>query len=355
MRKLVVLIIFLGIASLFCQKKDQQGTESAQAFKFKVKVVRAERGIFQKFVNYKGTVIAWQTANIMPEVSGRIKKIYKKAGDEVQAGELLAELDLTALKLQQRQAAAALQVAEKNFQDAKLNYERMEKLFAQNAVSSYQMEKTQLAYAAAQTQLESARATLEMINFNIEKSYMRAPFNGIVSSKNLEEGDMVNPLMGMGQPVMVIMNLAKVKVIIDLASEDVEKVQLGQKCRVKVAGLEEDFSGIVFSKNLAADLNSKTFRVEIAVDNLKKRIRANVFADVWIEAEKEENVLVLPLHALLQEKYVMIVENGRAKRTEIKKGAHNENEFVVLSGISEGELVITEGNYDLQEGQEVIY
>lgn len=355
MKKILILLVAVLIAFTACKKEEQKKSADGQEFKFQVKVVNAQARSFQKFINYKGTIQAWQTANIIPEVSGRIARIYKKVGEEVKRGDLLAELDLTSLKLQLRQAEAACNVADKGFQDAKLNYDRMASLFEKKAVSSYQYEKAQLAYASAQTQLESAQATLEIVKYSIAKSYMRAPFAGVVSAKIMEEGDMINPSMGSGQAVLELLDLAKVKVVVDLNAEDVERVLVGQECRVRPVGMEQELRGQIYSKSLAADPSSKTFRVEIAVDNEARNIRANIFADVWIETEKVDNALVLPLPALLQDKFVMVVENGKAKKIEIVKGKANDSEFVVNGGLNPGQVVIVEGNYDLQDGQDVIY
>jgi membrane fusion protein (multidrug efflux system) len=111
----------------------------------------------------------------------------------------------------------------------------------------------------------------------------------------------------------------------------------------------------VFSKSLSADTGSKSFRVEIAVPNQDQTIRANVFAEVWIEIEKLEDVLVLPLPALLLDRYLMVVENGRARKIEVQKGVSNADVFVVSAGLKAGQVVIVEGNYDLQDGQEVTF
>lgn len=348
----LVVILFIFMA---CRDGGPDKAGNAQSFKFRVKVISAENMTFQKFINYKGTVSAWQTANISPELSGRIARIYKKVGEEVERSELLAELDMTALKLQLKQAEATISVSEKGNIDAKLNYERLERLFEKNAVSSYQVEKAQLSYVTTQAQLQSARATLDIIEYNIEKSHMRAPFNGIVSAKNFQEGDMINPMMGTGRAVLELLDLSRVKIVVDLSAEDIEKIEIGKKCMIKVAGSETELDGEVYSKNLAADPSAKTFRVEIVVENTERKIRANTFADVWIEIEKREHVLVLPIEALLQEKFIMVVEDGKAKRIEVKTGSSNETSFIVEQGLRAGQNVIIEGNYDLQDGQEVIF
>jgi membrane fusion protein (multidrug efflux system) len=355
MKKQLIWSLALLATLMACKKQDAPQTQSDSSFKFPVKVVTAAVGSFQKSINYKGTVMAWQTANIMPEVAGRIARIHKQVGEEVRAGDILAELDLTALNLQKKQAEAGVSVAEKGLSDARLNQERMTRLFEKNAVSSFQLEKSKLAFVAAETQVDSARASLDMILYNIGKSHMKAPFAGIVSARRVDVGDMVNPMMGSDRAVMELLDLSRVKVIVDLTAEDIEKISLGQPCRVRVSGNEQEFSGEVFSKSLSADTGSKSFRVEIAVPNQDQTIRANVFAEVWIEIEKLEDVLVLPLPALLLDRYLMVVENGRARKIEVQKGVSNADVFVVSAGLKAGQVVIVEGNYDLQDGQEVTF
>lgn len=355
MKTILIIPMLCLTLVMACKNEVSEKSAEQEGFKFKVRVVKAEIGTFQKDVNYKGTVMAWQTANIMPEVSGRIAAIYKDVGDQVNKGELLALLDLTALKLQQKQAEAALRVSEKGHQDARLNVERLNRLFEKNAVSSFQLEKAQLALTAAETQLESSRAACDIVRYNIDKSHMRAPFAGVVSARNLSQGDMVNPMMGTGRPVIELLDVSKVKVIVDLNAEDMERIHVGKTCRVQVGGLDGEIQGTVYSKSLVADPVAKSFRVEIEAANEGQKIRANVFADVWIEVDRREEVIALPLSALLQDRYLMVVEGGKAKRIEIRTGQNNGRDFIVEDGVTPGQLVIVEGNYDLQEGQEVVF
>jgi RND family efflux transporter MFP subunit len=347
---LVVLIMPSGCS----RDKAANRTETLRKNPVNVKVQPVQRGAVIHTLDYKGTVMPWKHANIGPETSGRIKTIYKKQGDRVKKGELLAELDTTTLKLQLKQAEAALEVARAAYKDALLNVNRLKKLFEKNAISSMQLEKAELSLESALTGEKNARATVDLVRHNLDNAYMNAPFDGIVTSKNSEEGDIINPMMGMGQSVLTLMHLSKVKVILDVPSEEIEKITLGQPCTVTVTTLpEETFNGRVYSKNLAADTVSKTFKVEIEIPNPGLRIKSGIFADVGIEIFRKENCLILPLSAVITEgetSYVMSYREGKAIFTGVEVGERDRRVVEIVHGLSEGQLVVVEGNYDLKDG-----
>ena len=357
---LVVLLVGSAMLPWACtQKKKEEKT--AQRNPVMVKVQAVTRGDIVQSLHYKGTVYAWKQANIQPDVSGRIYKIYKKQGDPVKKGDLLAELDTTTLKLQLKQAEASLAAAKAAYKDADMNNQRLEKLLEKDAISKLQKEKAELGLEAALTQQQSTQAAVNLIAHTLDNCYMKAPFSGTVTSKNAEEGDVINPLMGAGMnsSVLTVMNLDTVKVILDVPSEDIEKISLDQPCSVQVSTLEEKtYPGLIYSRNLAADAMSKTFKVEVKIDNPLHEIKAGVFAQVTIETSRKANCLVLPLSALNEEKdasFVVLYQNGEAAFKNIRVGERNDQLFEILEGLSEGQLVVTEGNYDLKNGAPITY
>lgn len=350
----IALLLVYVVALSFCGKKKEEA--ALQQLPLQVKVQLPEKGTLTKYFSYKGTVSAWKTANIVPEASGRVARILKKQGDRVAEGELLATLDMTSLELQQKQARAAVAVAETAHRNARLNEERMKKMLENKAISSMQYENAKLALDAADTQLKSAKANLDLVDYTVRRSNMRAPFAGVIAAKNMEEGDMINPMMGMGQSILTLMDLSRVKVAVDVPAEEVEKIKVGQPCRVTLSSLPgETFAGRVYSKNLAADPLSKTFKVEVVIDNPDLKIKAGVYADIAVEYIRHENVLMLPLSALLAgEKEVMVNENGRARKRAVTIGERNGSRFEVRTGVNPGDQVIVEGNYDLKEDTIVV-
>lgn len=350
---LFIALVGIIIVSSGCSQKNNKAKELEKK-PIEVKVAEVQRGELARHLHYKGTVAPWKRANIQPDVSGRISKIYKKQGDQVQKGTLLAELDTTTLKLQLQQAQAAFAVAEASEKDARLNFDRISKLYERKAVSKMQFEKAQLSLEAAETQKKSTEANLNVIRHTLENSYMKAPFGGIITAKNLEEGDMINPMMGMTASVLTLMDLSKVKVILDVPAEDIEAIKRNQHCHVLVYSLPgQSFDGEVYSKNLAADPVSKTFQVEVEVENPNIKIKAGVFAEVNIEISKKEDVLMIPNAALIDDTSVMVYQAGKAKKVGVKVGERNSTRCEILSGLQAGDRVIVEGNYDLKDGSMV--
>lgn len=350
MKKALILMAVIAVLTGACAKEQQQQV-SKEKLAIAVKVIAVGPGVFTRVLQYTGTVMPWKQAGIIPDVSGRVARILVKEGQQVKQGELVASLDTTTLELQKKQAEAACAVAEAAMKDARINAERMRKLHARNAISNMQLEKTELALESAQTQKQNADANLNLVKHYLRSARMSAPFAGIITARHLDEGDMINPQMGAGPGVLTLMDLSKVKVRLDVAAEDIEKIKTGMPCKIRVNTLaDRDFSGEVYSKTLAADRISKTFQVEIKVDNPGMLIKAGVFADVAIEVQRAENVLVLPIAALIGDDQVVVFDNGRARLTRIKVGQSNSTRFEVLEGLKAGDEVVVEGNYDLKDG-----
>ncbi|HDP95672.1 MAG TPA: efflux RND transporter periplasmic adaptor subunit [Candidatus Aminicenantes bacterium] len=350
MKKRMIVVVAAALLAAACgpDKQEQTGPEKLA---INVAVAPVQKGVFTRVLNYTGTVMPWKQAGIIPDVSGRVERILVKQGDTVRRGQLLAELDTTSLELQRKQAVAAAAIAGAALKDARVNAERMRKLHERNAVSSMQLEKAELALESALTQKQSAEANLNLVRHHLKSARMSAPFDGIITARHLDEGDMINPQMGGGFGVLTLMDLSRVKVKIDVVAEDIEKISVGMPCSVKVSTLADRmFTGTIYTKTLAADTASKTFQVEVRVENPDMAIKAGVFAAVAIEVEKIENVFMLPLSALIGEDRVVVYDNGFARLTRIQVGLRNETYFEVLGGLEPGAQVVVDGNYDLTDG-----
>ena len=119
----------------------------------------------------------------MPDVGGKIDRIYVNEGDRVGQGQVLAELDTRSIRLQLKQAEAGLAVAVANYADARRNKERMDRLFNEKAVSEQQYERVKLGFDAASAQLEQAQAAVNLAQHALDVSIMKAPFSGTVASR----------------------------------------------------------------------------------------------------------------------------------------------------------------------------
>ncbi len=324
-----------------------------------VRVFKAVRMKISEKLFYTGTIEAWQKINLTPDVGGKIARILVNEGDRVSRGQVLAELDVEAITLQLRQAEAGLAVAQASFNNAKTNLERMERLSKEKAVSDQQYEQVRLAFDSAKAQLEQAQAAVNLAQHSLDVSILKAPFSGVIASRNAEVGDVINPMMGGFSPgsaggVVTLVDFSRIKIKVDVSGADIPRIQKNQAVRLRVPNTPgREFSGTVQVVNLAADPQTKKFGIEAAVDNPDQVLRPGTFGEIVIEVHSHENALVIPQKAVLENKYVFIAQNGKAARKEVKLGLQNTTMVEVESGLAEGELVIAEGNFGLEDGAPV--
>lgn len=363
MEKTKILRTILMISLVFAvlpsckrpQKTDAKG--AAQTFgAAPVKVFKVVRQRISEKLFYTSTIEAWQKINLTPEVGGKIARIMVNEGDRVSQGQVLAELNVEAITLQLRQAEAGLAVAQANYNNAKTNLERMERLSKENAVSAQQYEQVKLGYDSAKAQLDQAQAAVNLAQHSLDVSILKAPFSGVIASKNAEVGDVINPLMGAFSPgsasgVLTLVDFSRIKIKVDISGTDIGRIQKGQPAILRVpANPGQEFHGTVQVVNLAADPQTKKFGIEIAVDNPDQVLRPGTFGEIIIEVHSHENALVVPQKAVLENKYVFIAQDGKAAKKEIALGLQNTTMVEISSGVSEGDLVIAEGNFGLEDG-----
>jgi RND family efflux transporter MFP subunit len=345
-------------AAVSCGKTGDQAAALADTFgAAPVKVFKVRRERITEKITYTGTLEALTKINITPEVGGKIARIHVQEGDRVALGQLLAELETESIRLQLRQAEAGVAVAEASQADALRNKDRMDRLIKENAVSEMQREKVQLAYDAAAAQLEQARAGLNLARHALDVSIMKAPFAGVVASKNAEVGDVINPMMGGysgASGVLTLMDYSKIKIAVAISSEDIGRIRKGQEAVLRVGAIPgRDFRGAVRVVNLTADPLNKKFGVEVVIDNPDAALRPGTFGDLVFEVQSHENALVVPQKAILENTYVFIVEGGKAVKKNVAIGLQNTTMVEVLQGLAEGELAVVEGNFGLEEGAAV--
>jgi len=351
-------LLAVFIVSCNAPVQEQEGEETSGGVA-PVKVTEVKRQKISEKIHYTGLVEAREKIIITPEVSGKIAKIHVDEGESVRKGEILAELDTKAIRLQQQQAEAGLAVAKANYNDAQRNMERMERLRKENAVSEQQYEKVKLAFESAEAQLKQAQAVLDLAEHNLDVSIMKAPFNGVIASKNAEVGDIINPMMGGGYAasssgVLTLVDFSVVKIHIQVSHEDVVRIKKGQKAVLSVKAFpDKEFSGKVTVVNMAAGPVSKKFDVEVQVQNSDNLLRPNIFGDVVLEVSTHENALVIPQDAVVEGSYVFVASGNRAVKKKITIGLQNTALLEVLQGLQEGESVIVEGNYGLEDEAEI--
>ena len=227
------------------------------------------------------------------------------------------------------------------------------------AQSAYKNAKKQLEAAEAnlisvkkraQLQIAAAQGQLDSIKAQLDNTLIKAPISGIVSQKYIEVGEMAIA----GNPVVEIVNPKSIEIKVSLTEFDIGKVFIGQEVEVVLASYpNEKFIGKVYYVGPVADPISKKFPVKIQLENFNGKIKAGMVAEVKIITKKQKSVLIIPKSAVFKEKgieKIYVVKNSRVKIRNVKTEAIDENRLKVIEGLSEGEEIIINGNYNLKEG-----
>ena len=186
---------------------------------------------------------------------------------------------------------------------------------------------------------------------------MRAPFNGVVASLNADVGDVINPMMGGFFPmegILTLMDYSRISLEVEVSQRDASRIKNGQLAQVEVAAFPGlVFPGLVSFVNQTADPQSRKFAVKVVLENRERLLKPNTFGDVSFIVGVHENVLVIPLKAILGNSYVFVVQGETVKKVTVNLGFQNQDIVEVVSGLKEGDRVIIDGNYGLEEGTRI--
>jgi membrane fusion protein (multidrug efflux system) len=279
----------------------------------------------------------YKQADLAPLTQGtRVKRIYVDVGDYVRKGQVLARMD-----------DAMLVSTHVRFETLASQYERQKQLFEKNAISKAQFESIESEYKATKRQLEQIR----------ENTTITAPFNGVVTDVAVEEGEVYSPTlaqMGGTSGLIQLTQLNLLKVDLDVDEDVVSKIEKGMKVKVRVDALGDTaVAGTVQWVNPSAARRSHTFGVRIIVPNKGLTLKAGYFVSLAIITDTRENVLAVPVTALVG-KQVFIVENDMALAREVETGWETDAFVEIESGVSQHALVITGGNKALPDSAGVI-
>jgi RND family efflux transporter MFP subunit len=346
--KKFLIITFIISLIVNCSEGDsKEVTEAWPRRAVPVKVATVKSQTFSSTLTYNGSLMAIQTARIIPEIPGKIEKLNVQIGDYVTAGSELVQMDISTLNLQHKQAAAGLSVANANLIDAEKNWERVQTLHAENAVSQQQFEKMKLGLNAAQAQMNQARAGLDLLKMQLDKATLTAPFAGVITQKGFQKGDLFSPAVMM--PVYTLQDVSRIKLELQITSQEIMGIAKGQTAQLTVDYLDKPVSGRVTLVGVAADPMSKTFFVECQFDNSNGALRAGTFGQVGITIKEIKNVFVIPKNSLINKSHVFVVKDNHAYLRKVEILQSSLTELIVGSGLTDDEQYVISGAYILAD------
>jgi cobalt-zinc-cadmium efflux system membrane fusion protein len=204
----------------------------------------------------------------------------------------------------------------------------------------------------ARAQLDHARANLQLARSAYGDSFVMAPFNGVVTARNVNPGEMASNTA----PVVSLVNLDRA-VVKATASEDlINELKQGQQVQVKVPAVsQKPFTGVITNISPAMDPIAKAFAIKVEIDNPDYKLKPGIFAEVLLNSGPGR-ALMVPREAVVKDSdkdVVWVVEDGIAVRRGVKAGASQGKKVIILEGVKEGDQVVISGQDDLKDGAAV--
>ncbi len=330
-------------------------------------------------LNASGYVVAQRKSAVSSKITSWLASLSVEEGSKVKKGDIIARLENEDAAAALKRAEADLKVAhsklkqtEAELKDSTLIYIRAKELLDKAVVSQSEYDsveaKHELAIAiveGAKAAILASKAALEQTQVNFNYTFLRAPFDAVVLTKNADVGDIVTPLGAAANAkasVVTIADLDSLQVEVDVSESNIEQVSVGMPCEIQLDAMPNDrFRGKVHMIVFTADRTKATILVKVAFEEKDARILPEMSAKVAFlerqtklsEREPIKAVSTLALHTINDKTLVYVVANNRIVEKVITTGRFYDNMVEVISGIDSDEKIIAQYDKSIQVGKRV--
>ena len=330
----VVLAAMLGACSGGEEKKAETTAAETVIETPTVKLAPVTSREVEQIGEFTATVEAEAKNNIAPTSPGRISQIFVEVGDYVRKGQKLVQMDaanLTQLKLQ--------------LDNQETEFKRVDELYKVGGALKAEWD-------AAKTNLDVRRSSYQNL---LENTQLVSPLNGVITARNFDNGDLYTSTQ---MPVLVVEQIAPVKLMVNVSEPNFPKVTKGMAVKVKLDVYEgEEFEGKVSLVYPTIDAATHTFPVEITLANANQRVRPGMFARVTMNFGSKNHVVVPDMAVVKRagsgDRYVYVYNNGKVSYNKVELGRRMGTEYELISGVDNNSQVVIAGQTRLADGVEV--
>lgn len=293
---------------------------------------------FSDFLSLSGSIEADEQIDLQTEISGIVESINFSEGGRVGQGQVLITLNDAELQAQLAQARTRNNLAAENERRAKL-------LLEKEAIS-------QEEYDIASADFRTAQSQIQLIQAQLSKTVIRAPFSGTIGLRNISKGSYVTP----ANIIAKLVNTNRLKVSFSIPEKYANKVRVGNQITFNVQGVDGEFTAKIYATEPAVEANTRTLLVKAINSNGGNQLIPGTFANIVFPLETIANGLLVPAEALIpiqNGKKLFVLKNAAATEVLVETGARTDADILITSGISEGDTVLTSGVMSLRNGARV--
>ncbi|HUX95136.1 MAG TPA: efflux RND transporter periplasmic adaptor subunit [Bacteroidales bacterium] len=341
----ISVILIGGLLFFGCSSKSEKPADTVQPAAsatdrgvIPVKTLTLAKTRIARTIDYTATILPFEEVNMAPSTPGRVDRIYVEVGDRIRKGQDLFLMDRTQLL----QLKLQLSNLEKDLS-------RLDTLLRTGSVKQQQYDQLKTQYDVTKTN----------VDFMDQNTLMKAPFDGIVTGKYFENGEMYSgtPTTPTGRAAVVtVMQINPLKVTVSISEQYYPLIRKGMKAEISADVYKnESFSGTVYLVSPTVNSATRSFNVELELANRNEMLKPGMFVRVSMDLGEVETFVVPANTVMVQEgtntRYVFINKNNIAKRIEVQLGKRFDDQLeIIASDIKEGDMLVTEGQARLING-----
>ncbi len=321
-----------------------------------VSVVKAIKRGVRSQLTVVGTVDPYRISKVSSEIEGRVKSVPLREGDPAVAGKtIIAALGRSDLEIDLRIEKAELAKAQAELDRDELEFKRAEDLLRRKILNKASYDQAVAKFHRARAEVARMKAKVASIQDKLRKTVIRSPLTGFLTEKSVEVGQWV----AKGGQVGEVVEIQKLLVRTPVSERQISYVTAGDSARVKLDAIPgRVFTGIIARVIPKADTKSRTFPVEVELDNTKDyAIKAGMFARITLEYGASKQMILIPKDALLirpRGVSVFVLEKGKVREVSFLPGRNVDSLVEVPGGlIKPGMQVVVQGNEKLRGGMAV--
>ena len=341
---LTLLLAAATLSAMGCKKNDASGAELAKVETMlvgpeNVTVVRSQQ--IRTGPALSGSLAPEQQATIRAEMSGSVVQTYAEAGQRVSKGQALAQIDASVLRALQLSARSTLITAQSGYDIAQRDLARSVTLEKAGAIAPRDLEQARNAVTAAQGQLTNARAQLANVTQQLDKASVQAPFNGVVSQRQVSAGDVVSP----GTALFTVVDPGSMQLEASVPAEALSQVRVGMPVEFRVNGYpNRSFAGRITRMNPTADPATRQVKIVASIPNAGNTLVGGLFAEGRVSSEARTVPMVS--QSAVDERglrpTVVRLRGGKIEKVEVGLGIRDaaDETVEITSGLAPGDTVL---------------
>ncbi|WP_432671076.1 efflux RND transporter periplasmic adaptor subunit [Flavobacterium sp. SM2513] len=339
---IVYALIILGLGTLIFyrigenkeEKKDPNAKKPATTVYGKILVPQE----FADNLTLSGTLEANEEIELRTEVSGVVEQINFEEGGFVTKGQSLVKVNDIELRAQLRQVQTAQGLSSENARRAKL-------LLEKEAISQEEFD-------IATADFKSAQAQVQLIQAQLSKTTIRAPFSGKIGLRSISKGSYISPTTLIAK----LVNTAQLKITFSIPEKYAQTIKANQTLTFTTSGSKEVYNAKIYAIEPSIETESRTLKIRAITENKDGKLIPGTFANVSLPLAKLQNALLVPTEALIpiqNGKKIFVSVNGKAKEIIVETGARTDKDILITSGLKAGDTILTSGVMSLKNDSPV--